>query len=650
MQWVRINPGSPRLWRLQADTSLDGYDPYLIWADLTKFAGFSDRRPDSTGRKQVPVAIQLQRDYLRADFPGVLTAPGAYRRARYLTGLVPEDKLVDFRNLLQAGERFKLGLPGIPQVTQPAAMALSFVQVPFVVGIIDHGFAFAHRAFRNPASGKTRIQFLWDQDRGRLDAGRNPGGHWREPRDFGYGGFLDKKKIDDLVHDYPDESSVYRAVRYEPAAARFSHGTHVMDLACGRRNPLRHVRGFPNADAAANSGNFDGHASSAPIVAVQLPYRPVGDTSGASLCVHVLDAIHFIARRARSARQVVINLSDGALAGPHDGTSLLESAIDDFVDNSKFSLVVAAGNAHESDCHARQRVNAHRSGVPLKWRVLPDDYTDSHLEIWLDRAAGTDVSISIRPPGANAAKTVRMGATWMGHEGGTPHCCVTGTLASPNGPGRGHFLVSVAPTRPRTPARDRAPHGVWEITVNNNTGAAIDVDAWIERDNPALGEKGPPRQSRFVRDPACVVNTGTLNSVGTGSKTIVVGGYYARGRFPSDTYGVSRLSEVARYSSSGPGHPGTGYDGPDVSAPSDESPVLHGLRAAANRSGTTFRMDGTSVAAPVVTRRIANMLGQVLPPPLGQVRKHLQDYQSVVRSSVEPAREGAGRIQPGEEP
>lgn len=242
-----------------------------------------------------------------------------------------------------------------------------------------------------------------------------------------------------------------------------------------------------------------------------------------------------------------------------------------------------------------------------------------------------------------------MGTTWIGHEGGTPLCCVTGTSSSPNGPGRGHFLVSVAPTRARTQGRDSAPHGVWTIAVNNNTAARIDVDAWIERDNPALGDKGPPRQSRFVSDPACVVGKGSLNSVGTGSETIVAGGYYVRGRYPKGKRGVKGLSAVSRYSSSGPGRalPATGN--PDVSAPADESPVLHGLRAAANRSGTTLRMSGTSVAAPIVTRRIANMLGSLLPPPIGHVKRRLLGH-AVAPAGVDAEREGAGRIQPGEEP
>ena len=37
---------------------------------------------------------------------------------------------------------------------------------------------------------------------------------------------------------------------------------------------------------------------------------------------------------------------------------------------------------------------------------------------------------------------------------------------------------------------------------------------------------------------------------------------------------------------------------------------MAGLRAAGSRSGVTLRMDGTSVAAPCVTRELINMLGE----------------------------------------
>ncbi len=652
MNWTQIQPGSVRLNRLRADAALDGYDPYLIWADLTNFAGFSGLPKDASGKEQIPVAVELVRNYVPGDFTGVFAAPAIYRQARFCTGLVPHDKLVAFRALLRAGERFKLGLPAIPQVdTQPRNFAPAVRPVPVVIGIIDHGCAFANRAFRDPATGKTRVKWVWDQDRNRLDAGRNAGNHWQRVRELGYGGELDAGRIDALIQSYPDESRLYREISYEPAFRDRSHGTMVMDLACGGPNPLRHVAGFPNADPADNSRNFEGPASTAPIIVVQLPYRPAKDTSGASLCVHILDALHYIRRRALNFR-LVVNLSDGAMAGPHDGTSLLESALDNFLAASqRTSLVVAAGNGFELNCHARQRINANSSGAPLNWRVLPDDFTDSFLEVWLNRTAGAAVTLSIRPPGAAAAQTVAMGEIWIGDRAGTPLCCVVAGRNSPNGPGRGSFLVALAPTRPRSRASSPAPHGVWEITVGNNTGTAIDVDTWIERDNPALGDTGPLRQSYFVKNQAGIANTGTVNSVATGAETIVVGGFYGRGRLFQEIGGASRLTEVARYSSSGPGHPDAGnrYDGPDVSAPSDESPVLRGLRASANRSGSTFRMDGTSVAAPIVTRRIANMLSAAIPPPLGQVKARLQIDHAKTRATVELAREGAGRIKPGKE-
>jgi len=197
---------------------------------------------------------------------------------------------------------------------------------------------------------------------------------------------------------------------------------------------------------------------------------------------------------------------------------------------------------------------------------------------------------------------------------------------------------------------------VWQVTARNNSAVRLNLDARIERDSPALGDRGPSRQSYFADGKAAshAARAKTLNSVATGSQSIVVGGYFAKGKYFQETANGNRLTEVAPYSSSGPGHPGAGYDAPDVSAPSDESPVMRGLRAAANRSGTSVRLTGTSVAAPIVTRRVANMLAAytLLPPPPtpGHVKQKLISDHAHPGATVEGPREGAGRIKPGQEP
>ena len=86
-----------------------------------------------------------------------------------------------------------------------------------------------------------------------------------------------------------------------------------------------------------------------------------------------------------------------------------------------------------------------------------------------------------------------------------------------------------------------------------------------------------------------------------GGEAIVIGG------FRRSDYTASR------YSGAGPivyppGIVGPWRDGPDATAVSDDSVALHGVLAAGTRTGSVCAMDGTSVAAPQITRLIAGLM------------------------------------------
>lgn len=72
--------------------------------------------------------------------------------------------------------------------------------------------------------------------------------------------------------------------------------------------------------------------------------------------------------------------------------------------------------------------------------------------------------------------------------------------------------------------------------------------------------------------------------------------------------------------------------------------MRHGLRAAANRSGATRRMDGTSVAAGVVSRWAADWLA--LNPGRGanELRSELARLAGQSPLPGEEPRAGAGRL------
>lgn len=605
---------------------LDKCDARSIWAGVSNFRGYLRPRGSPAAGLRVPVAVEVAPDAATADRRAL--ARFIHVRALYdtgpngdvfWTGWVPAS---DLRRLatFPALTGWRVGLDNIagdegtsavePAPSNPPDEPATGQRPKVVVGIIDHGIALAHRAFVDARTGQSRLIALWDQDADRRSPVENPLGHWRAVDGAGYGGELDGATLDALTRGSAGrERWVYEQLRYDPAQRVVSHGTHVLDLAAGCPNPL----GARGEDLRREA------AAQASIMAVQLPYRPAKDSSGSGLCVHVLDALHYLARRTPKRHRLVVNLSDGAYGGPHDGQSMLERGIDRFLARRPWvTLVLAAGNARETRGHARFAALAAREQRSFGWRLLPDDATDSFLEVWFARppAVGA-VALKIQAPGAGPPITVTLGESVALTDGHDILASVISCVSGPDSPARSMFLVAVAPTRPGDASQRPAPHGAWQVTVlNRSLDEPVDVDAWVERDNPVFNESGPRRQSFIEADPgasppAVVDGQGTLGSLAGSREAFVVGGHLQRGRvfLGSD---LSTLTNLAPYSSRGPGRAGT-VPGPDVIAPSDESPVVHGLLAAGNRTGAMFRMDGTSVAAPIVTRRIVNLIGSGAP-------------------------------------
>jgi hypothetical protein len=249
-----------------------------------------------------------------------------------------------------------------------------------VVGIIDDGIAFAHERFRT-ADGKTRVQFFWRQD-GPYEA---TGSTVEFGSEIWKASLGTRKGIDDLLQECTDaaglvdEDRLYRMARlvdfsmpgHKSVAQRLAHGTHVLDLAAG----------YPPACAPHDR----------PIIAVQLPVATTADTSGSSLECYVKSAVDYILDRvdrlagSGTPLPVVINFSYGMIAGPHDGTSGLEVAMDKAIAERKapLGLVLPAGNSHLSRCHAEIAFARKGDTATLPWRVQPDDRTPSQVEVWM---------------------------------------------------------------------------------------------------------------------------------------------------------------------------------------------------------------------------------------------------------------------------
>jgi hypothetical protein len=515
-----------------------------------------------------------------------------------------------------------------------------------VMGIIDDGIAFAHERFRR-ADGTTRIANWWMQD-GVWDSVGNgpPIGHGRQ-RDMGQINQL----LTDCKHDLVvNEDEVYarvglvdyRRAGHKSVAWRAAHGTHVMDVACG----------YDPADDRIDR----------PIVAVQLPTRLTADTSGTAdggllspifalplaKANQVFQAIFYIlacAAKIDLHAPVVINLSYGLIAGPHDGKLPLEAAVDWLIAalrtvNVHVEVVLPAGNNYLSRCHALLAFPAQNTVRSLSWRIRPDDKTPSFLEVRLpsppNPLLGSRLAVTLTPPGGTESPLVeeRLGDLWIWKDSaGREIARVAYTFKLLPAP-HSWFLISVSPTASLDPYgalgpglanATLAPSGAWTVKLyNRQLSPAQPVHVWIQRDDSLYGFPRLGRQSYFEEDlyklfddggrpneddakdraGALTRRRGTINAIATGTQTNVIGGWVRRdGRLPSyaaaGTAGVPPATRAA----------------PNYIVPTDDSLVHAGVLAAGSRSGSVVAMSGTSVAAPRFARALADHLGGVAPLP-----------------------------------
>ena len=649
MQWAALPRGGFTGIDWSAPGATEGWDPYLVWADCVRFAGAG-----APSTRWLPVAIELHPGvtvpqlvgaagpaWLRV--PPVYTSQAAPAGLRFCTGRARPE----FFRALQAGgklhplvQRVELGLPvpGTDDATEAAAPAGGGVEPPAarlsgtVFGLIDDSLAVANTCFLH-ADGTPRTAWLWRQD------GHGEG---RRPKALGYGQELQAQDISAALERHRhgglvDEGAVYTALGlsamgrpWPGGQAPFhtldlatSHGSHVADLACGPRRATAQIANLPPGfDAPPSFAPADDAASRCPIVAVQLDHDTVKDTSGGSLQVHVLDGLLYILSRCDDQARIAVNISFGALAGPHDGSGLLEQAMDQLVElcGGRLGITLAAGNSYQLRAHANLRVEA-GSRSALHWRVQPDDRTPSFLELWIEPGCDS-MEIELTPPGASRPlPAVERGESriWL-DPAGRPLCTLLYPRRIASGLHGTCAMLALAPTFAFAGGVALAPSGVWTLGLHNRGSRAAVVDGYIERDDVVIGTRTGARQSWFedapqlpwaqqydldalVDDPqraTPIRRSGSFNSIATGRHTVSAGGQRVAGE-----RWAAYSPQAPDPDGSRPQRPGV-VKVPDGAAPSDENPALPGLLGAGSRSGGATRLAGTSAAAPQLARQLLN--------------------------------------------
>lgn len=521
-------------------------------------------------------------------------------------------------------------------VPQGAAATLAS-PAKVVTVVVDSGIAFAQERFRLDAGGtpSTRIVSFIDMNRRSSLTG--------VPYHT-----LEKPLIDALLHKHlhneqVDEHALYveaGLIDYvnrdqNPVARASSHGTQVMDAACGYDATDPDERAFAEQHA---------------IIAVELPQSVVADSHGHRHETVLTQALHLAQKKVfelfpDTSIPVILNYSFGNYAGRHDGQSPIEVLLDDKIysrtpnqterERGEISMAfIAAGNGLQQRTRARYALGEltmrqqENLDLGLDLVVQPDSKEHVFLQIWTEapkEGAHIDLQVGLRSPNGTrnpiGAVNAPNGLTTSVQEwtpDGTTNLAAIYYQVDPISNDRQLverklvITICIRPTASDDIDAILAPAGVWELDLawHDASRESPAVDIWIERGDTPSGFTPRGRQAYFdhpdyplfredgrlpendARNPSPIKREGTISAIATGKRTTVVS--------------ANRVSDggVALYSSIGPMGDRVG---PHLSAPGDFDWVNTGMLFAGNYSGSVVPIRGTSISAPQVARRAAWM-------------------------------------------
>lgn len=542
-----------------------------------------------------------------------------------------------------------------------------------LIGIIDDGISFLNKRFctKNGNDFLTRFEAIWLQSE---LFGPPP---FLLP-EVPVGEVLDQGYINQKLQSEKPEADVYREINakhYPPPSQQatntsVAHGTHVLDLAAGE----------------------DPSIGGPPLIAVQLAPGMAWDTSGRRLGMFLVMGLRWMVTRALEAdprRDLVVNISLGSLAGPGDATNFVANSIQYEIDTfqrltgRKMRVVIAYGNSWRSDLVAELKL-AKDEEKSVDWRILPDGYSSSYLEIRVPTGSGATVTLT--PPDGGKPVKWSFGAPSTAINSPSSSAVVGQILPLPNETRAHAVLIAIAPTASLEPdGLPLAPAGAWKVMMSA-AGADCTATLRVQRNDTPVGYRVYGRQSYLadagmgawdeeMRDHTAPGVASTIKRQGTanafaGLPDMVdndASGIYYVGAVRPDPGGLQWPNDYANrkigqdqfalspYSSQG--YAGTKLaentdfptlnlkidsKGPTLAALGDNGRFFSGLKAASVNSGArTLRLSGTSIAAALVTRQVAEALKNRTPLP-----QELATVLSINQTGTRDSRIGLGIVPP----
>jgi subtilisin family serine protease len=468
-----------------------------------------------------------------------------------------------------------------------------------MVCVIDSGIDWAHEDFREVADPtNSRIRYLWDQTLTASGAEQTP--QQRGGSDFGgftYGVEYSRADIENEI-----DGTAAGFVRSQDTDG---HGTHVTGTAAG-------------SGGAHPEGKYAGMAPEADIIVVKagndsFPFSNVID--GMNYCGEVA---------ADEGKPVVVNMSLGTAAGPHDGTTAQDVAVDNFVGSGRV-VVVAAGNDGDSGMHLRRSVPA-SSSAQMSFSLgsyTPEpgaDNDDIFFDVWFDTGDAVTVEVTT-PTGTQVTQASGNFSTTSTTDGAV---FLSNRINTANGDRNVQIRIfdEDASTTPRS--------GTWTIRFTDDSGSGNGFHSWLV--DPVVGSEvsgdvvvngreieGSP-MTAAVASLSGGDNQYTIGSPGTATKAVTAGSFVHRWRWEStDGSGYlysnssDRTDDISTFSSLGPRR--DGVQKPEITAPGQAmGSALSSTQTPAPSDVLVLPGDkhyvtqGTSMASPAVAGAVALLL------------------------------------------